>query len=63
MRYAYTGSETRYYPAFGITATPGDVVELAALPADGRWELADAKTSPKAKPPTETPIADLGTTP
>lgn len=36
-KYTYSGDETRYYPALGITATPGLIAEFDEPPADGRW--------------------------
>lgn len=33
----YSGESDRYYPSLGLNATPGLVVELPELPADGRW--------------------------
>lgn len=34
----YTGEGDRYYPSLGLHAMPGLVVDLPALPTDGRWE-------------------------
>lgn len=60
--YAYTGTETRYYPALGRAFAPGDRAEFEAdPPADGRWEAAKAPANKPA--PSGEPIADLGTNP
>ena len=39
--FTYTGDDARYYPALGLEAVPGLVVELDEAPDDGRWEPAN----------------------
>lgn len=49
--FAYTGSETRYYPTIGREVSPGDAVDWADEPEDGRWSPVGAAPSvPAVKP-------------
>jgi hypothetical protein len=49
--YTYTGDAGRYYPTIGVHALSGLVVELAEMPADGRWD-----ETPNATPTVPEPI-------
>lgn len=56
----YTGSDTRYYPSLGITAEPGQSVDLDSAPDDGRWSTGGVPVIPAALPPAvDTSGADL----
>jgi hypothetical protein len=36
--YRYIGPDERYYPTLGVTALPGQLIDLPGdAPADGRW--------------------------
>lgn len=49
--FTYTGTDERYYPTIGLTATPGLIADLASNPDDGRWEPTPSpKTNAKAAP-------------
>lgn len=55
-RYEYVGDQERTYASVPVTVLPGDVVELAADPGDGRWRPTDRPVTrrpdnaPPAKP-------------
>lgn len=61
--FAYTGTDSRYYPTLGIEAAPGVVLELAEAPEDGRWESqavakGAAPLPPENSQPDPAPVAD-----
>jgi hypothetical protein len=53
--FTYTGDDTRYYPALGLTAEPGITAELTENPGDGRWI---PTPNPKAKAAAPAPAQE-----